>query len=241
MQNTHRLLTIREAAELLKINAEVMRRWLRSGRVPGVKIGSDWRIRETDLAELVNPGGRSEPPSTSGEASVRHAGISSPQGPKMCIKSPKWLEYSGLPRQLNDEIGPEAWPVFKKLIEIDFEKGDEEARHISLDLDELSDRVGYDVETVEAVLQALAQRRQLILGRDRKQGRYCEIVTPLRTPRLILDIPFVCGGVQAAPNNALQNRCMRRYLESASPADESSKVVARNPRRSVSRAAKKKT
>lgn len=224
MPDTQRLLTIREAAELLKINPEVMRRWLRCGRVPGLKIGSDWRIRATDLAALVNPESQadaSEPPRVAGTAT---GGVSSPQGPKMCIKSPKWLEYSGLPRQLNDEIGPQAWPVFKKLIEMDFEKGDEEDRRIAFDPADLSERVGYDRATVDRVLEALERRGHLALFHDRRQGSAFEINTPLRTPRLILDIPFQRGGIGNAPSTALQNRCMRRYLESPSP-------VAEAPRR----------
>ncbi len=36
------VLDIREAAALLRVNDEVLRRWARAGRVPGSKIGRRW-------------------------------------------------------------------------------------------------------------------------------------------------------------------------------------------------------
>lgn len=198
-----KLLTLKEASEILNVNPEVLRRWLRGGRLAGVKVGSDWRIRQSDLANLLKPA----PPASAASGTVS-------DGPKMCIKSPKWLEYSGLPKQLNDDIGPEAWPVLKKLIEIDFEKGDDEERRIPLDVADLSERTGYSASVIGDTLNNLADHRLLSISRQRGGAQHVEILTPLRTPRMILDIPFKKGGVQDAPSNALKNRCMRRYLES---------------------------
>lgn len=204
MGDPQKLLTLKEASEILHVNPEVLRRWLRGGRVNGVKVGSDWRISQAELANMLRPGR----PATAASAAATVA-----DGPKMCIKSPKWLEYSGLPKQLNDEIGPEAWPLLKKLVEIDFEKEDEEDRRIPLDAEDLSERTGYPVGTVEETLERLAGRHLLTITKQRGGLRHIEILTPLRTPRMILDIPFKKGGVQDAPSNALRNRCMRRYLE----------------------------
>ena len=46
-----RLLTAREAAERLGVEKITIVRWLRSGRLPGIKIGTrgDWRIRASEL------------------------------------------------------------------------------------------------------------------------------------------------------------------------------------------------
>ncbi|HOY67140.1 MAG TPA: helix-turn-helix domain-containing protein [Candidatus Ozemobacteraceae bacterium] len=198
-----KLLTLKEASEILNVNPEVLRRWLRGGRLTGVKVGSDWRIRQSDLANLLKP---SQAPAAASAAVA--------DGPKMCIKSPKWLEYSGLPKLLYDEIGPQAWPVLKKLVEIDFEKADEEDRRIPLDTGDLAERTGYPVALIEETLTGLVERHLLRIEKPRRGGAWLEILTPLRTPRMILDIPFRKGGVQDAPSNALKNRCMRRYLES---------------------------
>jgi len=202
MSDPQKLLTLKEASDILNVNPEVLRRWLRGGKLTGVKVGSDWRIRPADISSLLYPA----------QAASASSGTLA-DGPKMCIKSPKWLEYSGLPKQLNDDIGPEAWPILKKLIEIDFEKGDEEERHIHLDVNDLAERTGYSPKIVEEMLKNLAAHKLLIIGKQRGAERYVEILTPLRTPRMILDIPFRKGGVQDAPTNALKNRCMRRYLE----------------------------
>ncbi len=199
MGDPQKLLTLKEASDILHVNPEVLRRWLRGGRVNGVKVGSDWRISQAELSNMLRPS--------------RPAPAAVSDGPKMCIKSPKWLEYSGLPQQLNDEIGPEAWPLLKKLVEIDFEKEDEEDRRIPLDTEDLSERTGYPGRVVEETLERLADRHLLVISKQRGGSRHIEILTPLRTPRMILDIPFKKGGVQDAPTNALKNRCMRRYLE----------------------------
>lgn len=47
-----RLLTVPEAAERLRVSEWSIRRWLRSGRLKGVRIGGSragWRVRESEL------------------------------------------------------------------------------------------------------------------------------------------------------------------------------------------------
>jgi excisionase family DNA binding protein len=48
-----RLLTPEEAANRLGIAPRTLREWLRSGKLPGVKLGRLWRIRETDLKAFI--------------------------------------------------------------------------------------------------------------------------------------------------------------------------------------------
>jgi excisionase family DNA binding protein len=47
------LLTIEQAAAYLQMNPQVVRRWLRKGKLPGFKMGQEWRIDEKDLAALI--------------------------------------------------------------------------------------------------------------------------------------------------------------------------------------------
>lgn len=42
-----------EAAALMRISAEKVRMMLRAGQLPGVKIGSVWRIRRADVEALL--------------------------------------------------------------------------------------------------------------------------------------------------------------------------------------------
>jgi excisionase family DNA binding protein len=37
-------LTIKEVAEILKVNPETVRKKLRNGHIPGFKLGKDWRV-----------------------------------------------------------------------------------------------------------------------------------------------------------------------------------------------------
>lgn len=43
------LLTPMEAAARLKVSRLTLGDWLRSGKLKGVKVGSLWRVRESDL------------------------------------------------------------------------------------------------------------------------------------------------------------------------------------------------
>jgi excisionase family DNA binding protein len=47
------LLTVDQAAEYLQTNPQVIRRWLREKKLPGFKVGHEWRIDEKDLAALI--------------------------------------------------------------------------------------------------------------------------------------------------------------------------------------------
>lgn len=48
-----RLLTPEEAAERLAMKPRTIREWLRSGKLPGVKAGIKWRVRESDLNDYI--------------------------------------------------------------------------------------------------------------------------------------------------------------------------------------------
>ena len=50
------LLTPEEAAARLKISRFTLGDWLRSGKIKGVKVGSLWRVRESDLEAFVRGG-----------------------------------------------------------------------------------------------------------------------------------------------------------------------------------------
>lgn len=202
MTESQKLLDLKEVSQILKINTEVLRRWLRSGRLPGVKVGSDWRVNPKDLQPFLDPGKT---------ANATEQGVESPQ--KMCFRFPKWLEFSGLPSLLNQKFGPEAWPIFKKLIELDFELGKPSDRQIPLDFSEIAERTGYDSGLVGNLVNKLASTAYISLNNSGNR-LFFNISTPIRTPKLILDIPYEKGGVKGAPSTALTNSCLRRFLES---------------------------
>ena len=55
MEHSH-VLTPKEAAEILRLNLETVRRMLREGQLPGRKVGArQWRIRLVDLENYLRP------------------------------------------------------------------------------------------------------------------------------------------------------------------------------------------
>ena len=50
------MLTVSEVAERLRLKPETVRRWLRSGKLHGVSLGSDsagWRVPEPEVERLL--------------------------------------------------------------------------------------------------------------------------------------------------------------------------------------------
>ena len=49
-----KLLTPEKAAERLAISKRTFTSWCRDGKLPGVKVGRYWRIREADLDKFIS-------------------------------------------------------------------------------------------------------------------------------------------------------------------------------------------
>jgi excisionase family DNA binding protein len=54
-------LTVPEAARRTGRNPETIRRWIREGRLPSQKIGTQHLVEEVDLASIADPSGDSFP------------------------------------------------------------------------------------------------------------------------------------------------------------------------------------
>ena len=50
----HRVLTVQEVAELLKVSQATVWRWCQSGKLPAFRVGQQWRIRATDLQAMMD-------------------------------------------------------------------------------------------------------------------------------------------------------------------------------------------
>ncbi|ABC24551.1 helix-turn-helix domain-containing protein [Rhodospirillum rubrum] len=48
------LLTVHEAAQLLKVKEATIRQWIRDQQMRAIKFGREWRIAEADLERFVN-------------------------------------------------------------------------------------------------------------------------------------------------------------------------------------------
>jgi excisionase family DNA binding protein len=52
--NEGRLYNVDDAAELLSVRPATLREWLRAGKVKAIKLGSAWKISDTELRRLIN-------------------------------------------------------------------------------------------------------------------------------------------------------------------------------------------
>ena len=199
MGDAPRLYTLKQVSKILNLNEEVLRRWLRSKRLLGIKIGNEWRIKENDLEAFL------------GSQDSLAVNTDNPQ--KMCCRFPMWLEFSGLPGLLNKQFGPQAWSIFKKLVELDFEHGKPKSRLVMLKLPELAERVGYHVELTTKLVKEFEKAGYLTLT-HKKDENFFSIVSPIRTPKIVFDIEYFKGGIKGAPQEVLNNSCLRRFLES---------------------------
>ena len=53
VKDEERLLTLEEAASRLRVKPNTLRKWLRVGYVPGLKIHSTWRLKVENLEEFI--------------------------------------------------------------------------------------------------------------------------------------------------------------------------------------------
>lgn len=51
MASEHRLLTVREVADAMRVSTMTVYRLIRAGEIPAIRVGRHFRIRESDLTE----------------------------------------------------------------------------------------------------------------------------------------------------------------------------------------------
>jgi excisionase family DNA binding protein len=45
--------TLQEVADALKVNYMTVYRWVRAGKLPAYKFGTEWRVEDSDLREFI--------------------------------------------------------------------------------------------------------------------------------------------------------------------------------------------
>jgi excisionase family DNA binding protein len=53
IQQMEKILTVQQAAELLQCKPQTVRNYLKAGKLPGRRIGKEWRIVEADVLAFV--------------------------------------------------------------------------------------------------------------------------------------------------------------------------------------------
>jgi len=130
--------------------------------------------------------------------------------------SPLWLEHSGLPAWLNSEVRAGAWPVFKKIVELDC------SQNAIPDIVEvvpvhLAQWCGLSTDVVMKILSKLRSKRLIgaCLADSAEEAALLQIAIPLKTP---LSPAEVCasGGAMFRPGMRLRYA----YAMDEPPADE---------------------
>ena len=49
-----KILTLREAAKILKVSLRTLQRWCDEGEFPGYQLGIQWRVNESDLRSYID-------------------------------------------------------------------------------------------------------------------------------------------------------------------------------------------
>lgn len=47
------LFTVKEVADVLKLEPEIIRRYIQSKKLNAYKVGKEWRVKEKDLVEFI--------------------------------------------------------------------------------------------------------------------------------------------------------------------------------------------
>jgi len=201
MDNNESFLSVKDVADKLKMNPEVVRRWFRSGKLPGIKIShKKWLIKKEDFEKIFNT------TSSSGEANKTKV-------TNNCTRFPRWVEYSGLPSYMSKKFGLSAWVVFKKLLELDRLFNKKVGEPFEFKIEELAEITGLTRQTVYKAIRFL-KKENYIKFRSRKHSKKLSefaVVIPIRTVIPIELIPCYQGGLLGKPLEEVEGTCIVKY------------------------------
>ncbi|MBX4204990.1 MAG: helix-turn-helix domain-containing protein [Candidatus Doudnabacteria bacterium] len=54
MNKDDKILNVEELAKFFGVSTQTIWRWCKTGKIPAFKIGSQWKIRQSDLNKIIN-------------------------------------------------------------------------------------------------------------------------------------------------------------------------------------------
>ncbi len=99
---------------------------------------------------------------------------------------PLWLELSGLPGRVNEVAKvPYAWPVFRKIVEMDMAANPLRPGLVEVTPDELAERCGLDAKKLGRAVKGLRKAAVLraFLPDHEEEPALFQVLTPVPTPR----------------------------------------------------------
>jgi hypothetical protein len=128
-------------------------------------------------------------------------------------KQAEWLEWSGLPEELN-RLRAHGWVVFKKLVELDCEASRRPGR-VEISVSDLAIRCGLENDKTARIIDILRKKQYLRCFRPEEHAEpaLIEIRLPVRTPRSPEEVAREC------PDPLLKSAGMFRYATAPSEID----------------------
>jgi hypothetical protein len=203
--NIEKLFTVEEAAARLQMNPEVLRRKLRAGLIFGVKLTPKmWKIPESGIVDYINRI----------DNIVKHASVAETKTSENCSRFPRWIEYSGLPGYLSQKYGVATWLVMKKIIELDCLENETAGVFFDFGIDELHEITGLTRQTLHKVLLILKKEKYIdfLTIKGKNSVTKFKILTPMKTPKSIYEIPAEHGGVKGRLKTEVIGTCITRFF-----------------------------
>jgi hypothetical protein len=119
--------------------------------------------------------------------------------PFLYNQTPRWLDYSGLPQKLSENISKQAWPLLKRLMELD-SIANQEPDVFQEPLEKIIISTGLSLEEIRDTLLALKEQGYIecYLPDTEQELAFFKVVTPMQTPISPLEIPMEEGGFQGS-------------------------------------------
>ena len=203
--NIEKLFTVDEAAARLQMNSEVLRRKLRAGLIFGVKLTPKmWKIPESGIVDYINRV----------DNLSKHCAVAETKISENCSRFPRWIEYSGLPGCLSQKYGVATWLVMKKIIELDCLENETAGVFFEFRIDELHEITGLTRQTLHKVLLILKKEKYIdfLTIKGKNSVTKFKILTPMKTPKSIYEIPAEHGGVKGRLKTEVIGTCITRFF-----------------------------
>ena len=117
----------------------------------------------------------------------------------LMINFPRWLEYSGLPQKIAEQIGVDGWLTFKKLIELDC-LINPQPDLFNESIARIAQITGIKPSQIRCILETLRdlQYIECYIPETDAEPVYLKIKVPVKTPIDPVEIPFADGGLKGA-------------------------------------------
>jgi len=144
---------------------------------------------------------------------------------------PRWIKYSGLPRELYQKYGSHAWPIFSCLISLDCRFNPDDPDWFAQSYREIAELTGTHLKTVHRVINRLEKAGHISVIRGKFKGLKSKfkITNPLLTPKGPNAINAISGGFLGRKGKEPSLRYWQRVTQRP-PLDQKERMTNETPK-----------